>query len=514
MRNLADPPRLPTLASLLLALLACTGSPDPGPALPPLPEARQADAPPAHGEERPQRELTLVLTGDVRGEIEPCGCPTLPFGGFERRQRLLAELPALGPVLSLDAGELLVRGLSTQAPPPGEREARARVVLAASAAVGVRAWVPGPSDLLALPPDELARVQSPPAVSATWRRPNGTALLPAALVVEAEGRRVGVIGLSAAPTGPALAPLVQARDPVEAAREALAELPADLDLVLALGNLADEEVERVAREVPGLALILNTAGRAWQEPRAVAGVPVIEANDRGRYVQVVGLRLGSTPERPVELYPPVATWRRLVQLRAQARQSEAHAPALAGAEAALASDARGRNLAWVETRPLAPDLDGPAPVAALLGEFKTERLAAAARRAAAPPPPSEPGYATAAACTNCHTDNFARWTFTDHSRAWQSLVERQATGNPECLPCHTTGFGEPGGMGEPTVAAVRAFKAVQCEACHGPMRGHPDDPRVKAEPITEARCTGCHDAANSPEFDYASYLPRAACTSR
>lgn len=491
--------------ALALALGACERPPAPPPALPPLPE-RAASATEVLGEPRPQRELSLVLTGDVRGEIEPCGCPTLPFGGFERRERLLSRPIGFGPVFQLDAGELLTRGISSTG---SDRERRARVVLAASAQVGVLAWVPGPSDLLGLSPAQMAAIPSPRALSATWLSPAGEPLFPASTVLEQEGRRVGIIGLSAAPMGSSLSGQVQVRDPVEAAREALAELPTDLDLVIALGSVADEEADRVAREVPGIGLMMTTAGRGYTDVRAVAGVPIIESLDRGRYAQVLATRLGSTPDRPVELHPEPATWRSLVQLRSQS--GAASTPALDGAEAALASLASGRNLGWLETRPLAQDLDGPTRVSALLGEFKTTVLNEAAARAAAPPPPAEPGYATAASCTSCHTTQFARWSFTDHTRAWQSLVERQATANPECLPCHTTGFGQPGGMGELTTASVRAFKGVQCEACHGPMRGHPDDPRVQSGPVTVERCLVCHDEANSPEFDWASYLPRATC---
>lgn len=494
------------LTGVLLASLAgCRPASPPPPPLPALPEVTAAGEEP-RGEERPRRELTLVLTGDVRGEIEPCGCPTLPFGGFERRERLLSRPVGFGPVFQLDAGELLTRGISAS---DTDREGRARTVLAASASVGVAAWVPGPSDLFGLGLDEMAAVTDPPAVSATWLRPDGTPLFPPALVLERDGRRIGVIGLSASPMGSGMSDRVQVRDAVEAAREALSELPTDLDLVLALGSVSDDEADRVAREVPGLSLILTTSGRNYNEVREVSGVPIIESLDRGRYAQVLATHLGSTPDVALELHPAAATWRNLVQLRAT--NSGSPNPALDGAEAAFRDLSAGRNLAWLETRPLAQDLDGPTRVAALLGDYKTRVLTEAAARAAEPPPPTEPGFATAASCTTCHTNEFARWTFSDHTRAWQSLVERQATANPECLPCHTTGFGQPGGMGELTTASIRAFKGVQCESCHGPMRGHPDDPRVQSGPVTVERCLTCHDEANSPDFDWPTYLARATC---
>ncbi|RME27790.1 MAG: hypothetical protein D6798_03775 [Deltaproteobacteria bacterium] len=502
-----------TLALLVgaVGLAACS---DPPPSitttLPPLPEAvsTAADGVPP-GPVRPLRWLQVALSGEVRGEIEPCGCPTLPYGGFARRERLLESLPPDGPLVQLDAGELLTRGISTVREDLGERAA---AVLDLTAQVGVQAWVPGPSDLLAMSPEQMAARRRPQAVSATWSAADGRRLFPASTIVEADGLRIGVVGLSAAPTTPDSTGLVQVRDPVEAAREALAELPDDLDLVVGLGNVADDDADRVAEEVDGFAALFTTTGGGYDEPRVIDDVLIVETPARGRYLQVMPMLLGSVASQPLELRLPRDRLYNLRKLRNKAAEDERAREALAAAEADLAAAAAGRNLAWLETRPLAEDLDGEATVDARLEQFKREVLDEAARRAAEPPPPSTPTYATAAACTTCHLDEFARWSFTDHAQAsWQSLVLRDATGNAECLPCHTTGFGEPGGLGEITPSTLASFKAVQCEACHGPMAGHPDNPAIQAQPITEERCRGCHDPANSPDFDFQTYLPRASC---
>ena len=78
---------------------------------------------------------------------------------------------------------------------------------------------------------------------------------------------------------------------------------------------------------------------------------------------------------------------------------------------------------------------------------------------------------------------------------------------------HGCSYGEPGGFGDLAATQSLRFKAVQCEACHGPMGGHPDDGK-KPPAVTIDTCTGCHDAANSPEFAFGSYLQRATCQSR
>lgn len=508
--------RLLTAASCSAFLLgSCQGEvtsePPPLSALPPLPEPVDGGAGPA-GEERPVRELQIALVGEVRGEIEPCGCPTLPYGGFIRRQRLLETLRAEGPVVHLDAGELLLKGLSTSR--SENREARAALVLELSREVGVDAWVPGPTDLLALGVDGLRGLEgraAPPALSATWRDAEGQPVLPGARVVERDGVRIGVVGLSASPSSSKQRANLTQVDPAEAARAALATLPSDLDLVVGLGNLADAEADRVAEALPELSLMLTTRGEELDAPRRVGEVTIIETPDRGRYLQLVRLRLGSTPDQPVEFVDEEQRWRDLATLRTQATTTGTPSEALAEMEAWFAERGAGRNLGYHRAVPLASNLDGEAAVADEVEAFKEATLARASEVAARPPAPTEPGYATAGRCVSCHREEFMRWTATDHARAWESLLVREATGDPECIGCHSTGFGEPGGFGELSPSKLRAFKGVQCESCHGPMRGHPEDPAVISRPVTEASCTGCHDPANSPGFEWETYLRRSVC---
>lgn len=535
------------LAGLLLAgpgtpLVGCgpdaapppAAPPPPISALPPLP-ADVAATPAPRGAERPARELTVALVGEVRGEIAPCGCPTLPYGGFTRRQRLLDQLRSRERLVHLDAGELLLKGLSTDR--DADRSARAQALLTLSREVGVDAWSPGPTDLLALGADGLRaaarRADVPTMVSASWADATGQLLLPPATVVSRDGLQIGVIGVSAASSAPSLRAL-QTLPVDEAVARGLAALPAEgLDLVVVLGSVADDEADRIAGLSPRIGLVLTTRGRELDPPRQPGqdrATPwpdralVVEAADRGRYLALVRLRLGSDETAPLRLLPDEQQWKDLRTARGQLALLESGAadadPArvaaardqLAAREAAFAAVGAGRNLASVAQVPLAEDLDGPAAVAPTVARFQRESVQRATARAAAPPPPTTAAYAASSACISCHSAEFARWLGTSHAGAWQSLVGREgATENPECVGCHTTGFGEPGGFGALSPANLRRFKAVQCEACHGPMAGHPENPAVHARPMGPARCTGCHDPANSPGFDYDSYLRRATC---
>ncbi|MFN7147018.1 MAG: hypothetical protein ACK4YP_24815, partial [Myxococcota bacterium] len=197
------------------------------------------------GEVRPLREAVIAFTGEVRGEIEPCGCPTVPYGGFARRDAFLGELRAEGvPVFVLDAGEMLVRG--QVAADPGDRPERARAVLDLALKSGLDAWAPAPVDLLA---GGLTPLAGTNALSATWRDAAGAPLFPASTVLERDGFRLGVIGLSA--------PVAElgSVDPVEAARAAIAA-GGPADAWVALSNLPEAEARRVAEGVPGLGAVL------------------------------------------------------------------------------------------------------------------------------------------------------------------------------------------------------------------------------------------------------------------
>lgn len=480
-----------------------------GPPLPPLPErVSQVEEP--RGAARTPVEAVLALVAEVRGEIEPCGCPTLPFGGFVRRERALGQLRDEGrPVFHLDAGNLLVKGVATRG--VSAAASRADLVLRLSEQVGVDVWAPGPADLVAVRPAGLAALPGPPAISATWEDASGALLLPPLIVLERGGLRLAVIGLSAAPDAELARGELQMRDPVAAARAALLLVPSDVDLVVALGSVADADADRVAREAPGIAAILTTRGARTDAPRS-AGALVVEAADRGRYLEVVRVVVGGPAGLPLRLEPSDQAWRDRQTLRVQAASGKADAAAaLAAVDLEFNEAARGRNIATTTSLPLSGELDGPAGTAAAIDAFKVDVLGQAARVAAAPPGPQAPGYAGSGPCLNCHSQEFTRWSLTPHAAAFRPLIEREQTANPECLGCHTTGFGEVGGFGDPTTANVRKYKAVQCEACHGPMRGHPQDPQVKAKRIDEASCVGCHDAANSPQFDYVPYLRRATC---
>ena len=116
---------------------------------------------------------------------------------------------------------------------------------------------------------------------------------------------------------------------------------------------------------------------------------------------------------------------------------------------------------------------------------------------------TSPSFMGVAACLSCHPQQHASWEKTGHARAFQTLVRDKRSSDPTCLPCHTTGFVEKVDSG--------TLENVQCEACHGPKRGHPEN-QTEALPVGEDSCISCHNPAKSPNFEYGSYLAKVRCT--
>ena len=108
-------------------------------------------------------------------------------------------------------------------------------------------------------------------------------------------------------------------------------------------------------------------------------------------------------------------------------------------------------------------------------------------------------------CRKCHLKEHRSWSKTPHATALEKL-EGDDANNPECLQCHTTGYGEPSGF--TSVDDTPQLAGVTCEACHGAGSGYRDKETMKDHDASlaaglvlpnEATCLGCHNE-QSPNF--------------
>lgn len=117
--------------------------------------------------------------------------------------------------------------------------------------------------------------------------------------------------------------------------------------------------------------------------------------------------------------------------------------------------------------------------------------------AAAPEPAGT--YAGAPACKACHFQQFRTWSKSKHATNFSVLRESEQK-NPECLKCHTTGYGRPSGFA--SVEKTPALTNTGCEACHGPGSAHVEAAKnapatgtwdKKIPRIIASSCIQCHN---------------------
>lgn len=116
------------------------------------------------------------------------------------------------------------------------------------------------------------------------------------------------------------------------------------------------------------------------------------------------------------------------------------------------------------------------------------------------------GYSGDDLCQVCHQSQHATWALTNHAYAFESLVEHGADRDPECLACHTVGWGETGGYSPET--PYDHLQGVGCESCHG--RGGPHQSATFLAQGYEAVCATCHTEKHSLNFVFADRLPEVS----
>lgn len=100
-------------------------------------------------------------------------------------------------------------------------------------------------------------------------------------------------------------------------------------------------------------------------------------------------------------------------------------------------------------------------------------------------------------CKGCHAKQYSDYTARKFTKAWAVLQMRGKTKDPDCLKCHCTGYGKPGGFVNEETTPHMKYK--QCEACHGPGSAHCNNPmddsvrHAMKSYVTEKNvCIECH----------------------
>ena len=201
-------------------------------------------------------KFRIVFSGNVNGEIEPCGCAVNPKGGVDRRwnhlQQLIAESKTQGfGTLVIDAGNALFPAEKLDKSQAKLQLAKARAVLKAHRLMGVAVQNVGYLDFAGglefLDKEALAESQF--LISSNWVDASGKLLFAAEKTVEVAGAQILILGLSQGPKTPR-DDGIKVLDPLKVLEQRVAQSPAGQPIVVLsdLGLAQDKEIAaKIAR---------------------------------------------------------------------------------------------------------------------------------------------------------------------------------------------------------------------------------------------------------------------------
>jgi len=121
-------------------------------------------------------------------------------------------------------------------------------------------------------------------------------------------------------------------------------------------------------------------------------------------------------------------------------------------------------------------------------------------------------FAGEQACKSCHKKEHNIWFNTRHAEAFYALQDANKSFDPNCIICHSVGFEKKGGFIDPAI--TENLMHVQCENCHGASRKHVET--AGKTPVGNSKwpkakiCAQCHIQKHSPDFKLLKYWPKIA----
>lgn len=460
----------------------------------------------------------LVFTGELRGQLEPCGCTAGQVGGLSRRVDLVRQLSEVRnwPVAAFDIGGSL---RDERAKRPQEaikfktfRSAQ-RLMNYDAQAIGAEELRLGADKLFELFSEEESAGDPRPAfvcanVTLFQERTDTYSTdmpLPEQFrVVEVGGLRIAVTAIvgddswaKVFPAGATIDSTLYAFEPVQTALARVVPLMQEQepDLLVLLSHAELDASREIAAQFPAFDAVVTAGGPedGRRKPGLVNDTLILEVGQRGKAVGVIGIFPQAEQKLKFEL----------VELNGSRFE---HAPSMNELFKAYVQQLNDQHPALQEN----------------LG-----------------PHPSGATYVGADACAECHQSEFDTWRNSKHSHGFESLTKGRPDTeddeifvvrihDPECITCHATGW-DPEKFARFDSAFVDLettplLAGSQCENCHGPASVHveleralrqaggdPGDAALAARTaqhldVDVARtslCIKCHDGDNSPTFDSA-----------
>ena len=422
----------------------------------------------------PPLPLTVLFTADVRGRLVPCGCFTGQLGGLTRIATLFGKDDAADE-LRVDVGDAIAGGADFE-------RIEYRYIQEAFAKMRYAALNVGwrEAGLSAAQLREIKAHAAVPMVSANLLdKATGAPLFDTHKIVRRGGWRIALVGvLDPRGLGDALGEGLAVEPMDVALGKLLPKLRGQADFIVLLAFADEAAMANLARQFYELDVILGgkvqqPSQKLVKENRSV----ILATTNEARAVGTLTVRLLSPGH--------VEAVKGEITLVSDSIPQDEEIGALAEAYRA-------------EVRKTKLAIDDPAKLA--------EDMVPGVKATAT--------YAGTQSCAACHATAMTAWQGSGHARAFATLVARQADADPNCIACHTIGFGTASGYRREFGEAK--LVDVGCESCHGPGSGHVEQRRAGGEvtarfhPVGAGDCRKCHHGEFSRPFEYDKFWPVVA----
>jgi cytochrome c554/c'-like protein len=499
------------LAGTVLAYVGCSTSKSTAPgsgAAPPSHNSASAGAAAAKSEAGdgsksskllanwPKPRAVLVITGQMDGYLEPCGCTQPQQGGLIRRLDFVDRLRAQNwPMALIDLGGLIKDPTAARG---GFDQAKIKfgIALKAYQTLGYQAIALSAEDLKVGIGEAFGQFLSylgePTKIVVANVQPGAgyeSHILPSRVITAGSLK----LGVTAVVTPEALAKLADAdksdllpvvKRPDEVLGSVLADLESKSDYQVLMVQASPEEAKRLALAYPGFDVVVAKSPSAdplESEPERFneGKTMMVQVGRRGKNVGAIGF------------YPDESPTMRFHLVNLGSRYDGPGTAVKKVIEDEYRNMLKGAGT--VETFPRHDFVNATAGST----------------------------YVGAETCKNCHPNTYMKWSTTKHAQAFTALLNDPKPNtiyDAECVTCHTTGFEYTSGYRSAT--ATPYLKGNQCENCHGPASKHVSDPanaeyrkplKLTAERADKSQlCIHCHDEDNSPKFEFATFWGQIA----
>ena len=407
--------------------------------------------------------VTLFLSGGERGYLKPCGCSEGQVGGISRRDSLLTMFREQGISIIPIANGNLILEMSRQS------EIKADIGFFALADMGYIAYNVGQYDLQ-LGVEQLAALSEQnklPLLSANLYRGTSPVFEPYILHIAdlPEGKiTIAVIGLIS-PNHAIFAQNLDLKivDPQGVLKSLMPTLREAADVIVCLFNGTTAEATVLRNSFHKLDVIVLSNEKTDRTPSSSLPYPLVNTDVKGKAIFSMDIN----------------------------------------------RDNSGKFIVKKAQRHLLDEKIPDSPDMIQLLELYKEMLSAEdlIETSLDKQQKTGPQFVGSAACKTCHIDEWKSWKETKHAHAYHTLEVAGHETDPECLTCHTVGFGNADGF--ISVEKTPDHIDVGCENCHGAGSTHVEHPEQKGYgTIKKTFCVTCHTTENSPKFDIEVYFPK------